>query len=442
MEISIKGRMRKMKQMMTFSATGDSFITRCHPEQDDEFKKVKAVIQTGQARFTNLEVTVHDMEGFPSAQSGGTWAMTSPKTLECIKNYGFNLISTANNHALDYSYGGMEATLRHLDHYGLLHTGTGSNLYEAEKPVYLDCPSGRVALIAVTSSFYESWIAGEQRRDMPGRPGVNPLRFSTTYHCSEDEFYALKSIAQKTGINAYDDMIRKEGFLPELSEDEFKFGQYSFLKSPFSGVETKPLEKDMKRLEKSIAQAKGQADHVIVSIHSHQIKGSDKDEPAEFLVIASKRCIDAGADAVIGHGPHVVRGIEVYKGKPIFYSLGNFIFQSETVSALPSDFYEKYGLGPEHNVTDALLKRSNNGARGLSRDPDAMSSVIATWIAKEGKLTEIKLTPIDLGYGLPSYKSGCPRISAGIEVLERIQFLSESFGVQIRIQDGIGIVEL
>ncbi|HBN82888.1 MAG TPA: capsule biosynthesis protein [Clostridiales bacterium] len=430
-----------MNQVMTFSATGDSFVTRCHLKQDSEFQKVKEVIRSAQARFTNLEVTIHDMEGFPSAQSGGTWAVASPKTLDSIKDYGFNLIGTANNHALDYSYGGLEATLKHLDEYELVHTGTGRNLSEAGQPVYLDCPSGRVALISITSSFHESWVAGEQRKDVPGRPGVNPLRFSTTYLCKTEEFDALKKIAHLTGINSYDDMIRKEGFLPELQEDEFMFGQYSFKKSQFSCVETKPLEKDMKRLENSIAQAKGQADYVIVSIHSHQIKGANKDHPADFLVAASKRCIDAGAHAVLGHGPHVLRGIEIYKNKPIFYSLGNFIFQSETVSVLPADFYEKYGLGPEHHVTDALQKRSNNGTRGLSCDPDAMGSVIATWTMKEGVLSEIKMISIELGYGLPPHKSGWPRLSDRIEVLERMDQLSKPFGTSIRIQEGIGFVE-
>lgn len=189
-----------------------------------------------------------------------------------------------------------------MDQYKLIHAGTGRNLAEASQPVYLECPSGRVALVAVTSSFYESWMAGDQRKDMTGRPGVNHLRVSTTYHCKPEEFEALKEIARLTGINAYDDMIRKEGFLPELQNDEFMFGQYSFKKSLQAGVETKPFEKDMIRLERTVSQAKSQADYVLVSIHSHQIKGTDKDYPADFLVTASKRCIDAGAHAVIGHG--------------------------------------------------------------------------------------------------------------------------------------------
>jgi poly-gamma-glutamate capsule biosynthesis protein CapA/YwtB (metallophosphatase superfamily) len=431
-----------MEAKMTFSATGDSFITRCCPQEDAEFQKVKEVLKSAEARFTNLETTVHDMEAFPSAQSGGTWAVAPPKVLETLRNYGFNLIGTANNHSMDYSYGGLEATGRYLKNYGFTYAGTGKNLAEAGAPAFLDCPSGRVALIAGTSSLFDSWVAGEQRRDMVGRPGVNPLRVSTEYLLEPEEFEVLKRIASKTGINAYDDMIRKEGFLPKLQEDEFMLGQYVFKKSHVSGVITKPDKKDMERLEKTVRQAVNQADYVLVSIHSHQIKGTDKNEPTDFLVTASRRCIDAGAHAVIGHGPHVLRGIEIYKGKPVFYSLGNFIFQSETVSALPSDFYEKYGLGHDHDTVDALLKRSGNGTKGLSTDKNALESVIARWTMEDGGLKEIKLFPIELGYGLPPYRLGRPKISDRMDILERLQALSKPFGTEIHIHDGIGTVRL
>ncbi len=429
-------------KIMNFAATGDSFVTRRYPKQDMEFQKVKDIIRSAQARFTNLEVTIRDNEGFPAAQSGGTWATTDPETLKSIKNFGFNLIGTANNHALDYSYGGLEATLKNLDRYGFVHTGAGVNLAQAGKPVYLDCPSGRVALIAATSSLYDSWIAGEQRKDMIGRPGVNPLRITTEYHCKPDEFEALKKIAFLTGINAYDDMIRKEGFLPKLKEDEFLFGQYSFKKSNFSGVITRPHEKDMDRLMRTVDQATWQSDYVLVSIHSHQIKGTDKNYPTDFLVTAAKKCIDAGAHAVIGHGPHVLRGIEIYKEKPIFYSLGNFIFQSETVSALPEDFYEKYGLNHDHHVSDALRKRSNNGTVGLMCDPHAMESIIATWDMIDGKLTELRLTPINLGYNMQPWQNGWPCVTEREDILERLNELSKPFDVSIRIQNGTGIIHI
>src|SRR5699024_9835391 len=122
-------------------------------------------------RFTNLEMTTHHMEGVPGAASGGTWAMASPHVLKDLKGYGFNVIGWANNHTLDYLYGGLNATERYLNDYGFVHAGAGKNLAAASEPSYLETPAGRVALISATSSFHETWVAGEQRRDMVGRPG-------------------------------------------------------------------------------------------------------------------------------------------------------------------------------------------------------------------------------------------------------------------------------
>ena len=81
------------------------------------------------------------------------------------------------------------------------------------------------------------------------------------------------------------------------------------------------------------------ADIVIVSLHCHE-SGANRSVPADFIPIFAKAVIDAGADVFVGHGPHVLRGIEIYKGKPIFYSLSNFIFQNETVLRMPEDSYE------------------------------------------------------------------------------------------------------
>lgn len=153
-----------MGSSMTFVATGDSFITRRLPDRSSEsFRSIANLIGEAEFRFTNLEVTTHRLEGFPFAFSGGTWAMAQPEVLADLQAYGFNIMAWANNHTMDYAYGGLEATRKYLDEYGICHAGVGMNLAEASQPVYLDCPSGRVALVAATSTFHESWMAGEQR---------------------------------------------------------------------------------------------------------------------------------------------------------------------------------------------------------------------------------------------------------------------------------------
>lgn len=427
---------------MTFVATGDSFITRRLPSADnEEFQKLKEIINQGEFRFTNFEVTAHHFEGFPSAVSGGTWAIAEPTVLQDIKNYGFNALAWANNHTLDYSYGGLKATKRYINEYGFVQAGVGNNLAEASSPKYIECSSGRVALIAATSTFHESWAAGEQRSDVEGRPGVNPLRFNTEYVVSKEKLDQLKDIAAITDINGDYNLAVKEGFAVGKDDQSFKFGQYEFKLGKNEGAKTTPSQADLNRVINAISEARRQADYVIVSIHSHEMEGEDKSKPAKFLKEFARICINEGAHAIIGHGPHILRGIEIYKERPIFYSLGNFIFQNDTVSHLPHDFYSKYGMGFEHNVADALDKRSDNGKKGLGVNPDVWESVIPSWKMSNGKLEEIKLYPIELGFGLPRYKRGCPRLSETANVLEKLKELSKPFGTEIEIIDNVGVIK-
>ena len=71
---------------------------------------------------------------------------------------------------------------------------------------------------------------------------------------------------------------------------------------------------------------------------------------ADFVVTAAHLAIDAGADIFVGHGPHILRGIEIYKGKPIFYSMANFAFENETMRFQPAESYAALGLPSSPNV--------------------------------------------------------------------------------------------
>ena len=413
---------------VTFAATGDSFITRRIPAQDDQFCELSSIIKSADVRFTNLEVTIHNQEGIPGAVSGGTWAMGHPTVLNDIKDYGFNLIAWANNHTLDYSYTGLEATEKYLNKHEFVHAGAGMNLASASEPRYLETQGGRVALIASTSSFHETWVAGEQRPDMIGRPGVN--------------LQTLKEIASNVGINASHNLSIKEGFSQERNDGLFEFGQYLFQESDKEGQVTSQLEKDMIRILKSINESKRQAKYILVSIHAHEMKGENKEQPADFIEVFARRCIDEGADAVIGHGPHVLRGIEIYKNKPIFYSLGNFIFQNETVTHLPADFYEKYQLSHSDFVADALDKRTRNNTIGFGINKKIWESVLPVWKMEDKNLKEILLYPIELGFGQERYERGWPVLSENINILEQLSKLSEPYGTVIEIEGNVGKIKL
>lgn len=428
---------------LTFVATGDSFITRRLPSVEEEsFVKLAHFIQQRDFRFTNLETTVHREEGFPSANSGGTWAMSSPDVLQDLKAYGFNVLAWANNHSLDYLHDGLLATERYLDEAQFIHSGVGKNLAAASAPKYLETEQGRVAIISATSTFHESGIAGDQRPDLIGRPGVNPLRYETTFYISAEEMKALKSIAKKTYINANRDLSIREGFILPGENEAFHFGDYQFKIGQETKKVTRPKEADVNRLTEKIYEARRQADVVLISIHSHEMDQDDKSRPAQFLVEAAKQCIDAGADAIIGHGPHILRGIEIYKGKPIFYSLGNFIFQNDSVEKLPADFYTNYELDHYANISDALDARSGGDTRGFAMDRRFWESVVATWSMKDGSVTKIQLHPIELGHGLRRHQRGWPQFVKNDDIIKQLQQLSEPFGTNISIENNIGVIEI
>lgn len=432
-----------MTKEMSFVATGDSFITRRLPSEDmPEFQEIKNIINQAEFRFTNFEVVTPGDEGVPSSVSGGTWASAPHDVIKDIKAYGFNCVAWANNHTLDYLYGGLYATERALNEHGLIHAGVGKNLAEASRPKYMECPTARVALIAFTSTFHETWMAGSQRGDCKGRPGVNGLRYKTTFHIHPEKLAMLREIAESTGINAEQELARKEGFESSNKQGSFLFGVYSFQESTEEGMRRTPNPVDKARIKKAICEAKRQADYVIVSVHSHEMTCSDKQRPADFIEEMCRMCIDEGAHAVCGHGPHILRGIEIYQHRPIFYSLGDFIFQNDTIEVLPADFYEKYSLPLDANVADALDKRSKNNTIGLGATPLVWESVIPFWKMEDGKLTELTLYPIELGYGKKRYQRGWPRLSADKSILENVQKLSEPYGTKIDIHEYVGKVIL
>ena len=187
----------------TFIAAGDAFITRRFPEGGYEgFGPVRDCVMQHDVRFVNLEMTFHNQEGVPAAVSGGTWAMADPRTLDDIRSYGFNLFNTANNHSCDYSHGGVLATIRNLRERDMVFSGTGKDLGEASKPCYFEAKGTRVALISVCSSFDRSAMAGAQTADLPGRPGLNPLRSSKIFHLDAEHYAMVEKLAEVTKINA------------------------------------------------------------------------------------------------------------------------------------------------------------------------------------------------------------------------------------------------
>lgn len=431
---------------MSFTAVGDMLIQRIISTEYNGFKEVSDYIKKGDARFFNFESIIYSDGIWGNQFNGGSFHNSDVKTLNIAKEYGFNMMTFANNHTFDWGYGGLISTLEALKNTDFVHSGVGMNLDEASEPCYLDTPSGRVALISMSSSIVkESAMAGKQSRRIPGRPGVNALRTKKYIEITKEQYDVLNNISDISGVNDNLKISRMEGYAPlKENDDTINLGNMIEFRL---GEETKYHEilneKDMARLEKSIYEAKYQADYILISIHSHQLTGDKKENPSDFLKEFAHRCIDMGAHAVLGHGPHLLRPLEIYKNRPIFYSLGDFMLHNESVTFAPEDMYEKYGLTSDDPICEIYRRRSRDYTVGLLTDKRMMEAVIPYFEMEDGKLTHLELLPIELGYGEPRYRLGNPRICKDRGIIERYAEMSLSYGTKITVnEDGIGIVEL
>jgi poly-gamma-glutamate capsule biosynthesis protein CapA/YwtB (metallophosphatase superfamily) len=422
------------------TVAGDSIVNRRLSVFDDPSSTgLFDFIRHSDAAFTNFETLVTNYAYPGAAVSGGAYQSSPSWIPEELKWGGFDIVSTANNHAFDYGVAGMQSTLRALDGAGLAHAGTGDNLALARSPGFVDTGKGRVALVAVASTFTEGSLAGEQRPDLIGRPGVNPLRFSTTYTVNRDELDVLKKVAALTREGDEGNVARSQD-----SQNRVRLGSFQFRLGDTEGVSTQLNKGDLAALQASVRNAHRQADWVIVSSHTHESGQGGQSVPPDFLIAAAHAAIDSGADIFVAHGPHILRGIEIYKGKPIFYSLGNFIFENETMLFQPAESYESSSLPDDASVADYFDSRSANDTRGFPVNKAVWESVVAqVSFHPDHTLDQITLVPISLGYMEPRSERGRPRLSSperAKATINEIARLSAPYGTTVTYRAGHGVV--
>jgi poly-gamma-glutamate synthesis protein (capsule biosynthesis protein) len=449
-----------MSKNFSIAVTGDSIIRVSLSDcDDDRFLSFIKVIQDADVAFTQLELPVHDYEGpelFPAAEAGHNWARAPLHVVEDLKWAGFDIVSTASNHSLDYSYGGLRSTWAALKSANLPFAGTGNNLAEARQPAYVHTPNGTVALVSMCSSFVRWSRAGAARHDMQGRPGVNPLRFY--YNVDSGTIDSIRQLGIKLGwcVEHYEDTWI-------LSQPGTQNTIYKFVEQDRLGVSTVADEDDAEGNLASIRLARTQADYVIAHLHSHDFhpeKGLST--PPDFVQCFARSAIDAGADIFVAQGAHApIRGIELYKGMPIFYDPGEVIAShSSQTPRLPSDFYFREG----YSRVDPTIRRSDatpaeafaamhaydaasfvNPPGGVRNAPIKKACFAAVCsFAEQRTLTGIKLFPAtylespDSQRGIPI--SPAPGLAK--RIIDYVAELSLPFGTKVSYNDGTGSVEL
>ena len=251
---------------------------------------------------------------------------------------------------------------------------------------------------------------------------------------------ALREIAGGTRINAYDEAMVRQGFRLPAPHGLYAFGGLLFEEGDAEGKRTLPHAGDVARTVKSIREALTDADYAVVMVHSHEVRGASDEETDDFVESFAHSCVDAGACAVVGGGTHQLKGIELYKGRPIFYSLGNFTFQNQSVRLVPPDFMEMYGLPASASAAEGLAARREKATGSLQRNVWAYRSVLPFFAFEDERLTRLALLPVSLGENLPRHLSSWPRPAGPGEaegILCYLRRVSERYGTCFEMREGL-----
>jgi poly-gamma-glutamate capsule biosynthesis protein CapA/YwtB (metallophosphatase superfamily) len=442
---------------ITIALTGDAMINRrMSTFREPAFLELVELLRGADATIVNLEQGFHEWDVSYGSVNTTSFQVAAPSILNELKWMGVDAASTAMNHAYDYGEAGLLATLESCKRYGLPQAGSGTNLGEARAPIFLDTPRGRVAFMAAASArdVSETAFAGPGRSDFPGKPGINALRSKTVYRVPPERFEALKQL--RLGLKIGEREEARARFQPQAVEPldetcELRFMGQQFRLSDDFGMETTCHPSDLAGIGDWIRGARKAADWLVYGFHFHdsafagEFHGGSRIGPPDFAIEFARFAIDQGCDAISGHGSHFLRGIELYNGRPIFYSLGNFIFQNETVQRVPVPAYEGHQLGDDATPGDWGLARSGGEQFGFAVDPVFYRTIVPVCEFAAGALKEIRLYPVDLGFGQPMSQRGRP-VLAGAEVaratLEWLRAVSEPFGTEIEIEGSIGIIRV
>jgi len=449
----------------TLAVSGDTILNRqvsvC---EDERFRSLVEQFRAADAGFTHLEVNLLDYDDpdvHPAAEAGGTWMRAPPDVAAELAWAGVDVVSHASNHALDYGYGGLESTWAALGEAGVDWAGTGRNLATARAPTYRDTPGGRVGLVSMTTSFTRWTRAGEARRDLQGRPGVNPLGYE--FELGPERMEQLLDLAEAMGL-----WVTPDGDDWLLNPPGLHNTVYRFHASAEPGVRPVLAEADRAGNLRAVEEADRQADRTIAHIHTHawDTAGSMADPPA-FLPPFARDCIDAGTDVVVCQGSHTpLRGIETYGDGVIFYHPGDLFMMSDTTERLPAEFYDRYGDDLEEHPADAMPGRLL-AERGLSdlfdgeadsadadyggavRSPEGgyfsgavLGAVVPVCTFEDG-LERVELHPARLQGGSALY-TGVPFRAQGRaarRIVEHLDELSTAFDTDVAFEDDIGVIE-
>ncbi|NLK73371.1 MAG: CapA family protein [Clostridiales bacterium] len=326
-----------MKKEIILYGVGD--LGPCRDKPESIFQDVSHIFKEGDISFGQLE-PVFSRRGTPLPQSRLPMRC-DPAGAKAIKDAGFDVISFATNHCMDWGREAFYDTIEALNNQNLLCIGAGKDIFEARKSVIIKRDDTKVAFLGYNSILPQGYFADERR------PGCAPLRGFTIYEQIEHD---------QPGTPAR--------------------------------IHTYPHRDDMKALIADVKKAKEEADIVIVSIHwgLHFIPSVIADYQRDYAYAA----IDAGADLILGHHSHILKPIEVYKRKVIFYSLANFALDP------PHKFAEGGVLSGKSHTELQELNPDWKKAPEKPMPTDSFKTIIAKCYIEDKKIIKVSYMPVDI----------------------------------------------
>ncbi|WP_458685871.1 CapA family protein [Nocardia tengchongensis] len=240
----------------------------------DAFVGIRDVLAKADFRFVNLEGPLCGQG--PVIPHKPNWTHADPAMVDALTWAGIDVVSCANN--VTFPASAAVASLEVLDRAGIAHCGAGHDLTAARRPAVVQREGKSVAFLAYSSICWPF-----EQAATTSRPGIVPMRAVTSY-------------------------------LPDPLVAEVPGRPPTVITTPFTD--------ELDALVADVENAREENDHVVVSVHW----GVPGTAIADYQYTVAHAAVRAGADIVIGHGPHSIQPVEVYRGRPIFYSLGNLVF--------------------------------------------------------------------------------------------------------------------
>ena len=313
---------------------GETNINR--PDPETAFVKVQSLLDRADVLFGHFETTLSDNpsdnDDMPDLPYKRGWLHSKPGNATAWKKAGFDAVGVASNVCGDP--GSIVRTVQELDTLGIPHAGIGANISDARKPAIVEKDGVKFGFLSYTSVYYPQFVPA-----LAQRPGAATIK------------------AEMSIVPSWRS-VEMPGAMPT--------------------VKTWLDEKEKALMLEDMAKLKPLVDHVVMSFHWGV---SHAENLQDYQIELAHTAIDAGADVVMGHHPHCPQAIEIYKNKPVFYSMGNFAFDwwflrnslKEGIMA-----YVAFENGAITKISFAPVRREGDSNDVVPLDPGSQAGIYVT----------------------------------------------------------------